>query len=550
MQQNPKSAQCSKVYQQILGSLAAVDRWPAPLPLLCDVLEDRESVAPTISIITVTGGAVDKMLVDFFEMAAANVLELWHPRAKTEWVVVDTCSENRERYLRRLLHDCDAYENTAGKIGKNDPYVNLDEQERRARQSARRGDAALLDTTSGLMRYVHFGERAGTGIAEWRNAGIQVATGQIIVHMDDDLYMLPHWASLAASILLRHPAYQFVSCSDMIVYNLVDNCATRMTPVYYQNYVNKHVHAKQSIPCELPVASMCAYWKTFWQVRPFLEGTNEGRQAPHELISFLQNRTELACTIPCTFVGIEFFHISNHRIYAQERRGYASRCKTDPNKNLNGKYLVQKITRSQGDVLKSLPKAMRDYILTFRTQLADRCEQLDDVQLNFVSHSQARRRRQIENVKEETVALRQLCEQESMEEEQKEREQVRTRAKVLGAKHENDTQTVLAQSAAMSTYVHIAVEVTFATTATQRDILALVDDLNAYMRDEQFAFYVRDGGDSTRTYTYRGKLAHAEEAQVMARAACEKHKNEELTVHGYQINVSAPEKQEHEDEDE
>jgi Glycosyl transferase family 2 len=134
------------------------------------------------------------------------------------------------------------------------------------------------------IRYVGRGGRMS--ISEKRNLGAEMATGEIIVHMDDDDFYYSDSVKSRVVALTENKSFGCVGCKDFDVYHSGEN--------YCFQIRTEHISE----------ASM-AYWRTFWKTQPFAE-TFQGESVP-----FLQCRRGQVATLPSMFVFIAITHGDN-----------------------------------------------------------------------------------------------------------------------------------------------------------------------------------------------------------------------------------------------
>lgn len=139
--------------------------------------------------------------------------------------------------------------------------------------------------------------RLKTDLPLWekRNYANQLATHQIICHLDDDDYYFPLSLITKVKLLLhppnslKSPRPQCVGSTNLGVYHLVDNYSYLTSNTIY-----------------LSEASM-TYFKSFWEAQPF----NNTDLEHGEGSGFLANRPEQVVTIPYYFNLIAITHKEN-----------------------------------------------------------------------------------------------------------------------------------------------------------------------------------------------------------------------------------------------
>ncbi len=205
---------------------------------------------PKVSIITPTYNRVD-----LFPIAVRNFYKFVYPWNKLEWVIIDD--------------------------GHKDQLVNQ----------------FLPEDTR--IKYVHCEVKEGQrlSIGQKRNIGVQCATNEIIVHMDDDDYYFPHSVLARVKVLLKNQTETGKQCvfSTMVgAYDLITKGSAFSFDV--------DVNGNRTRPCE---ATMI-YTRQFWAERKFNEHyrTAEG-------FHFIRGRYDKCITMPYSFIMIAFTHKTN-----------------------------------------------------------------------------------------------------------------------------------------------------------------------------------------------------------------------------------------------
>jgi len=202
---------------------------------------------PFVSIITVTYNRKQ-----MFPMAVRNWELFNYPRDKMEWIIIDDSDDGSK--LSNIL-----------------PISNQIKYYR-------------LQTTGRLS------------IGQKRNFGVEHATHDYIVFMDDDDYYYPLSIYARIAILLKYPKYDLVGVTDLDIYDMVNDFSARV---------------KGSFISE---ASM-AFKKSFWMERKFPEIFNTlGEGYP-----FTKDRRDRIIKMPSCFNLIAITHWSN---YTQNGRSY------------------------------------------------------------------------------------------------------------------------------------------------------------------------------------------------------------------------------------
>jgi glycosyltransferase involved in cell wall biosynthesis len=126
-------------------------------------------------------------------------------------------------------------------------------------------------------------------VAEKRNIGVENATGEIILHMDDDDFYFPEHAIARVKLLMKYPEKEIIGCSTLGAYNV------------------KTQNSSLISDGELSIseASM-GYWKKSWEKQKFINEQKFG-----EYRAFIQNRFDKIIDIPYTFIMIAINHGKN-----------------------------------------------------------------------------------------------------------------------------------------------------------------------------------------------------------------------------------------------
>jgi hypothetical protein len=126
-------------------------------------------------------------------------------------------------------------------------------------------------------------------VAEKRNIGVENATGDIILHMDDDDFYLPEHAIARVKLLLKYQDKEIVGCSTLGAFNVKTHNSSLISDG----------------ELSLAEASM-GYWKKTWMAQKF---NNE--QKIGEYRGFIQNRFDKIIDMPYSFVMIAINHGKN-----------------------------------------------------------------------------------------------------------------------------------------------------------------------------------------------------------------------------------------------
>ena len=203
---------------------------------------------PKVSIITPTHNRRE-----MFSLANRNFEEFIYPKDKLEWIIVDDSSD----------------ENPIDDMVNKDRRIHL---------------LQLRDPNSK--------EVTKLTIAQKRNIGASKATGEIIIHMDDDDYYPPESVIARVKVLMkyREAGIKCVGCTQIGTYDLMAN--------------------KSSMSSDGPISfseATMAYFKEFWQEQPF---QNDQLRAEHK--GLMENRLDNCMDIPYAFVIIALTHQNNY----------------------------------------------------------------------------------------------------------------------------------------------------------------------------------------------------------------------------------------------
>ena len=203
---------------------------------------------PKVSIITPTHNRRE-----MFSLANRNFEEFNYPKDKLEWIIVDDSSD----------------ENPIDDMVNKDRRIHL---------------LQLRDPNSK--------EVTKLTISQKRNIGASKATGEIIIHMDDDDYYPPESIIARVKVLLKYKeaGIRCVGCTQIGTYDLMEN--------------------KSSMSSDGPISfseATMAYFKDFWQEQPF---QNDQLRAEHK--GFMENRLDCCMDIPYAFVIIAITHENNY----------------------------------------------------------------------------------------------------------------------------------------------------------------------------------------------------------------------------------------------
>ena len=209
-------------------------------------IEDND--LPKVSIITPTYNRRE-----LFSLANRNFEEFNYPKNKLEWIIVDDSTE----------------ENSIDDIVLRDKRIKLYQ---------------LRDPNSK--------EITKMTIAQKRNIAVSKATGEIIIHMDDDDYYPPESILARVKVLEKYKkdGIKCVGCTQIGTYDILNNRSSMSSDG----------------PISFSEATM-AYYREFWLEQPF---RNDQLRAEHK--GFMENRLNNCMDIPYAFVIIALTHHSNY----------------------------------------------------------------------------------------------------------------------------------------------------------------------------------------------------------------------------------------------
>jgi hypothetical protein len=208
---------------------------------------------PKISIITPT-----KHRRNFFSLPIYNYENFDYPKDKIEWIIVEQTDTNGEI------------------VGVWD-LLPVKE----------RCNISNLKQGSSTIKYLELKSDAQMSIAQMRNMCINLSSGDIIIHMDDDDYYPPESIMTRVKLLLKYKnEIGCVGCSKIGVYDIYNNTSTLSSDGVLS----------------MSEATM-GYWRSFWDKQNFNELETDG-----EYKGFLINRFEKVMDIPYSFIIIATKH--------------------------------------------------------------------------------------------------------------------------------------------------------------------------------------------------------------------------------------------------
>jgi hypothetical protein len=218
---------------------------------------------PKISIITPT-----KNRRNFFSLPIYNYENFDYPKDKIEWIIVEQTDTTGEiAGIWDLLPVKERYN-----ISNVD---NIPVNKKKRKQG------------SSIIKYLELKSDANMTIAQMRNMCVNLSSGDIIIHMDDDDYYPPESIMTRVKLLLKYKNdIGCVGCSKIGVYDI---------------YNNKSTLSSDGV-LSMSEASM-GYWRIFWDKQNFNELETDG-----EYKGFLIDRFEKVMDIPYSFIIIATKH--------------------------------------------------------------------------------------------------------------------------------------------------------------------------------------------------------------------------------------------------
>lgn len=203
---------------------------------------------PNVSIVTIT-----KNRGEFAGIMLHNWLNIYYPREKLEWVILDDSDPDYPYQLEDYIpHD--------------DPNI----------------------------KFYRYNEHLK--IADKRNKAVQLTNYEYIVHMDDDDYYFPD------SVLAKIRIIDHYNCSGVLsmplgVYDLME----RKSAIF-------SISSKNGMDCnDVPEASL-AYKKQYWRNHPFISVTEKGNS---EGVGFIGKRHNKWANVHFMFNMISITHSTN-----------------------------------------------------------------------------------------------------------------------------------------------------------------------------------------------------------------------------------------------
>jgi len=206
---------------------------------------------PKISIITPTYNRRR-----FYSLLQRNMDNFLYPKDKIEWIIIDD-SEKDEDSIEDLIP-----------IDDNIKYLRIKQKEEDKEQFKK------------------------LSIAYKRNLGVQRATNEIIIHVDDDDYYPPESLLARVKLLIKYKdkGIKCIGSSQIGIYDIFKNISS----------------LSSDGAISFSEASM-AYYKDFWVQKQFTSKQLEGEHK-----DFMESRLHKCMDIPYAFVIIAFSHDSNY----------------------------------------------------------------------------------------------------------------------------------------------------------------------------------------------------------------------------------------------
>ena len=207
---------------------------------------------PKVSIVTPT-----YMRTSIFPLAVRNFYKTNYPKEKLEWIIVEESSSDTP------------LEDLVGSVIPDDPRIKY-----------------IKVTVSQKGQKLTIGQK--------RNLCNECATGEYIVHMDDDDLYYPWHILSRIKTLLKYPNKSLVGSTEVISYDLLNNATARSYDL--------DPHGKKTRICEATMA----YKKSFWLEHKFDEQLSRS-----EGFRFIYKRHDQVITIPSEFIMVAFTHNKN-----------------------------------------------------------------------------------------------------------------------------------------------------------------------------------------------------------------------------------------------
>ena len=215
------------------------------------ILPPRIDVFPQISIVTLIYNRKK-----FFDLACHSLLISDYPKDKIEWIIVDDSDDPMEQNSDTIM-------------------------------------GVANSTTTFKIVYVPLtGKRA---ISDKRNIGVEKASSNIILFMDDDDHYPETSIRRRVAWLTKHPwSPKAVACTTIACYDLVKGISAVNVPPW-------------DLPLEQRISeATLTFYKSWWMGRPFSRGVHIG-----EGEGFLSGRSHDVLEIPPQQIIVAFSHGKN-----------------------------------------------------------------------------------------------------------------------------------------------------------------------------------------------------------------------------------------------
>lgn len=244
---------------------------------------------PMVSIITPT-----RNRNHFMKLAVYNFYSQNYPKDKLEWIIID---ESREP-VKGLLPVDDRIK-----------YYYVNDEERKYIFESWMAKYEGGSEEIPLPHKKEYGDfyKLRLPIGLKRNMGVKMATGSVIVHMDDDDYYPPNSVRLRINFM-NYSKKPCVSCSSIASFNICRMISMINVPPFDMSYEKRTSEATM------------AYEREFWEKQRF-----EGGNVCSEGETFLKGRTDEVLDIDWQGIIISLRHsgnISNRNELTEEPNGW------------------------------------------------------------------------------------------------------------------------------------------------------------------------------------------------------------------------------------
>jgi GR25 family glycosyltransferase involved in LPS biosynthesis len=244
---------------------------------------------PMVSIITPT-----RNRNHFMKLALYNFYSQNYPKDKLEWIIID---ESRDP-VKGLLPADDRIK-----------YYYVNDEERKYIFESWMAKYEGGSEEIPLPHKKEYGDfyKLRLPIGLKRNMGVKMATGSVIVHMDDDDYYPPNSVRLRINFM-NYSKKPCVSCSSIASFNICRMISMINVPPFDMSYEKRTSEATM------------AYERVFWEKQRF-----EGGNVCSEGETFLKGRTDEVLDIDWQGIIISLRHsgnISNRNELTEEPNGW------------------------------------------------------------------------------------------------------------------------------------------------------------------------------------------------------------------------------------